>query len=177
MLKEHQLVQVAIVVPNEQNTSLIAFIELTDFAHLADQESVMVHNGVYFYASSTLNKPLSSPQCSCSRSHSSFQFLFCMFLPRLSSGKVSMLQLPSSFKIQKVFSTKYKDVQPLNAIEKQIHQIFRNVLCLDHVPYVENFFSLGGNSLLAIKVTAQIEEYFYCQSRSEIISCLHTNPF
>ena len=94
-----------------------------------------------------------------------------MSLPRLSSGKVSLLQLPSSSEMQKILYG--KDSQPLNAIEKQICQIFSDVLCLDHVPCRGNFTNLGGNSQLAIKVTAQIEEYLHCNIP---IDAVFSNP-
>lgn len=66
--------------------------------------------------------------------------------PLTPNGKIDKKNLPTSF-IKK--SKKY--VAPKNDIEKQIVQIWQNLFLLDKISITDNFFDLGGDSLVAIK--------------------------
>ncbi len=47
-------------------------------------------------------------------------------------------------------------VAPRNDVEKQLVQIFRTVLGLEEVGIRDNFFALGGDSLMAMRVRSSI---------------------
>ena len=77
-------------------------------------------------------------------------------LPSMSNGKVDRLALPAPDghrpDLEKGF------VEPLTAIEKQLAQIWSQVLGIEAVGVHDNFFDLGGDSILAIRVTAKANQ-------------------
>jgi acyl-CoA synthetase (AMP-forming)/AMP-acid ligase II/acyl carrier protein len=52
------------------------------------------------------------------------------------------------------------DVAPRNETELQIAQIWQEVLKISHLSIHDNFFSLGGNSLLAFQVISRLRDAF-----------------
>ncbi|WP_172837331.1 phosphopantetheine-binding protein, partial [Shewanella baltica] len=51
-------------------------------------------------------------------------------------------------------------VGPRNEVEQQLCQIWGSVLGLDRVGIKDNFFRLGGNSISAVRLCAQMEKEF-----------------
>ncbi len=51
-------------------------------------------------------------------------------------------------------------VAPRNITEEQLSQIWRNVLKIDEIGIRDNFFKLGGTSLLAVRLMAQVQKQF-----------------
>ncbi|SDP71664.1 amino acid adenylation domain-containing protein [Mucilaginibacter sp. OK268] len=77
-------------------------------------------------------------------------------LPKTTSGKVDRKALPSSNLQRPALSTLYK--APSTPIEKNIASVWMNLLQLDKIGLDDNFFQLGGNSLLALKTIAELKQ-------------------
>ena len=79
-------------------------------------------------------------------------------LPMLATGE----QLPQSKVIEIEESKVLPHNQPILAasdeIESKLVEIWQSVLGIESISIKDNYFELGGNSLLAVKVFAQIEE-------------------
>ncbi|BCL83210.1 non-ribosomal peptide synthetase [Ktedonobacteria bacterium brp13] len=82
-------------------------------------------------------------------------------LPLTANGKVDQKKLPGpdwdGFVAEKSF------VSPRNAIEEQIAAIWMEVLSVPHVSIHDNFFEMGGSSLLATRVVYQIGNAFHME--------------
>ncbi|MEI6411680.1 MAG: thioesterase domain-containing protein, partial [Bacteroidota bacterium] len=77
-------------------------------------------------------------------------------LPMTSSGKVDRKALPAPDMTQLASDTVY--VAPRNAIENQLVEIWQQVLGRDQIGVEDNFFSLGGHSLRAIRLSTEISK-------------------
>lgn len=79
---------------------------------------------------------------------------FCIHLYQLPiniNGKIDIRALP-----QPDFSTKNNHyVAPRNSIEQKLCVIWQELLCQDKVGIYDDFFTIGGNSILAIQLVAQ----------------------
>ncbi|NES07647.1 MAG: AMP-binding protein, partial [Okeania sp. SIO2F4] len=91
-------------------------------------------------------------------------------IPRTLTGKIQRLQLKQNLEngkfdaiiqradalIQKVLELTY--VSPRNELERQLTQIWEKVLGVQPIGIYNNFFDLGGQSILAVKLLAEIEK-------------------
>ena len=84
-------------------------------------------------------------------------FLLLESLPLTPNGKVDRKKLPS-FNISNRSSTEY--VVPKSETEQQIAKVWQDVLKLEKVGIYDNFFEVGGNSLLLIQVSGKLQEIF-----------------
>jgi len=75
-------------------------------------------------------------------------------LPLTSSGKVNRRGLPAPDDSRPDLETHY--VAPRNPIEQQLASIWADLLGIEAIGIHDNFFSLGGNSLLVTRVNARI---------------------
>ncbi len=66
----------------------------------------------------------------------------------LSSGKHSRPILNSDF------------IQPSNAVEQKIAHMWQELLGIDKIGVEDNFFDLGGHSLIATQIVSQLRQYF-----------------
>ena len=82
-------------------------------------------------------------------------FVFIDHLPLNANGKVDKKCLPEPDEFS-YDSNKY--VMPKNAIEQQLVDIWQDVLELPRVSVNDDFFDLGGHSLLVTQVVARIRE-------------------
>jgi len=82
-------------------------------------------------------------------------YTFIDELPLSSNGKVDRRQLPTP-QISDV--THNNMMMARNETEKQLAQIWKNVLKIDNVGIHDNFFDLGGHSLLMMQVHQQLME-------------------
>ncbi|WP_426576153.1 amino acid adenylation domain-containing protein [Xenorhabdus stockiae] len=78
-------------------------------------------------------------------------FTFIDAIPLMLNGKVDRRSLP-----EPVFGDRENYVAPRNALETRLCAIWQAVLGLERVSINDNFFRIGGNSLLAIKLTSEI---------------------
>ncbi|VEL98330.1 amino acid adenylation domain-containing protein [Alteromonas sp. 76-1] len=82
-------------------------------------------------------------------------FVFLPELPLSSNGKIDRKQLPKNTrKILKV-----SDVQvPNGELEQKLVSLWSNLIGIDSLGVHDNFFDIGGNSLLSIQLQRQLEE-------------------
>ncbi|TWI96355.1 amino acid adenylation domain-containing protein [Mucilaginibacter frigoritolerans] len=78
--------------------------------------------------------------------------------PKTTSGKVDRKNLPKPDLKRPELDTLYK--APSTPIEKNINSIWTELLLLDKIGVDDDFFLLGGNSLLAIKTVAKLKHRF-----------------
>jgi acyl carrier protein len=85
-------------------------------------------------------------------------FIFLEALPLTLNGKVDRrgLTIPHSFRPE--FQATY--VAPQTDLEKTIATVWQEVLMVERVGRNDNFFDLGGNSLLAIQVQSSLQKIF-----------------
>ncbi|HCB01661.1 MAG TPA: hypothetical protein DEP19_04700 [Anaerolineae bacterium] len=79
-------------------------------------------------------------------------------LPLTPNGKVDRKALPALS--QENLATRAEYVAPRNADEQAIADICAEVLNLERVGIHDNFFDLGGNSLIATRLIFQMQEHF-----------------
>lgn len=91
-------------------------------------------------------------------------------IPRTSTGKIQRLSLKQRLEtgeftatikwvdalIQQTLEQTYR--APRNQLEGQLTQIWKKILGLKEVGIYDNFFDLGGDSILAVKLVAEIEK-------------------
>ncbi len=81
-------------------------------------------------------------------------FVILPTLPLTLNGKVDRRALPAPEMERSQLNTVY--VQPQNATEKTIATIWQEVLKLDQVGINDNFFEIGGDSLLMAQLSSQL---------------------
>ena len=77
-------------------------------------------------------------------------------LPALPSGKVDRRALPAPDAYRPEMEKSF--VEPVTPIERQLAQIYSQILGIKAVGVHDNFFDLGGDSILAIRVTAKANQ-------------------
>ncbi|MBN3878012.1 amino acid adenylation domain-containing protein [Nostoc sp. JL23] len=157
VLSKHQSVQKAVVIVKENisgNKYLVAYIVL----------NVEMQN-----FSSLLRKFLKEklPEYMLPKA-----FVMLDSLPLTASGKVDRLALteldsPASGLIDKTF------IPPRTSTESTLAKIWAEVLNIEHVGIYDNFFDLGGDSLLTVRLMKQIHKHF---ERELPLSSLFLNP-
>ena len=75
--------------------------------------------------------------------------------PITSNGKIDTKQLPKSL-LYNTISEKSNYIAPSNNLERQIAEIFENLLSISPIGIDDNFFKLGGDSLLAINLQIEL---------------------
>ncbi len=89
-------------------------------------------------------------------------------LPLTDRGKLDCTQLPSPETL-----TSGKFIPPGNPSEAALAQIWASLLKCDRISMNDNFFDLGGDSLLAVRLLTQINQQFQQQLP---VSTLFLNP-
>lgn len=84
-------------------------------------------------------------------------FVMLQEFPLTSSGKINRLALPAPGEDDGAVSDY---VAPETAVEKVLAKIFSEVLGLTRAGALDNFFDLGGHSLMATQVASRIREAF-----------------
>jgi thioesterase domain-containing protein/acyl carrier protein len=84
-------------------------------------------------------------------------FVFLDELPRLPSGKVDQRRLPAPERPAKLSDG---FVAPRDLIELQLAQVWEEVLGIEPIGVRDNFFDLGGHSILAARLMSRIERAF-----------------
>jgi amino acid adenylation domain-containing protein len=83
-------------------------------------------------------------------------FVLLDALPLTPNGKVDRRALPAPLTIRPDLSSGF--VPPQTALERVVASIWAEVLGLDQIGLYDNFFDLGGHSMLATKVTFKVRE-------------------
>ncbi|MBN3876527.1 amino acid adenylation domain-containing protein [Nostoc sp.] len=97
-------------------------------------------------------------------------FVMLEEMPLTPSGKVDRRALPAP-DLHSSNSDKY--VAPRNQVELELTQIWSRILKVDKVGVKDNFFDLGGHSLLTPYLMAQIKQQF---GKNIAIASLYQNP-
>jgi amino acid adenylation domain-containing protein len=84
-------------------------------------------------------------------------FVFLNSLPQTPNGKVDRRALPIT---DGGSDSEVTFVAPRDAVELQLAVVWEQVLGLQHVGVRDNFFDIGGHSLLAVRLFARIEKIF-----------------
>ena len=83
-------------------------------------------------------------------------FVVLEALPLTSNGKVDRRALPAPDKLRPELANNYQ--APQSEVEKLIAKVWKQVLQLERVGVHDNFFDLGGHSLLVVQVSNQLRE-------------------
>jgi acyl carrier protein len=84
------------------------------------------------------------------------QFVVLDALPLTPNGKVDRAALRAPDEVRSDFGAKF--VAPRTVLERTIAQIWQNVLGLEKVGINDNFFDLGGHSLLLVRMHGQLAD-------------------
>ena len=84
--------------------------------------------------------------------------------PRLPNGKVDRTALPTSF-----FTKKDNYQGPRNQIEQQMVDIWAEVLTVGQLGVYDNFFEIGGDSILSIQIIAKIRQAGFSLSPNQLL--------
>jgi acyl carrier protein len=79
-------------------------------------------------------------------------------IPLTPSGKIDRQALPAPGKARPELDSTF--AQPRNEIERQIASIWQEVLGVADIGVEDNFFDLGGHSLLMVQVLSKLQEVF-----------------
>jgi hypothetical protein len=82
-----------------------------------------------------------------------YQFVFLDALPLTPNGKVDRERLPEPDAQRPVLQVAY--VPPGNEVERTLAEIWSEILGIDKVGRYDNYFELGGDSLLILRVVSQ----------------------
>ena len=78
-------------------------------------------------------------------------FVHLSTLPLTSSGKIDRNALPDP-----EFKSTANYIAPRNELEKQIAEVWKQILHIDQVSIEDDFFRLGGDSILSIQLTSRL---------------------
>jgi amino acid adenylation domain-containing protein len=84
------------------------------------------------------------------------QFIIVKSIPLTASGKLNRKALPEPDR-----EIKSNDIiKPSLVFEAELLKLWQSVLDIQNISVTDNFFDIGGNSLLALKLVMNISEYF-----------------
>jgi hypothetical protein len=86
------------------------------------------------------------------------RFVALAQMPLTRSGKVNVRALPPPDRSRPRLAQAY--VGPRDALEETVAAVWREVLDLDRVGVHDSFLDLGGQSLLAARISARLREAF-----------------
>jgi amino acid adenylation domain-containing protein len=98
-------------------------------------------------------------------------FVMLEALPLLPNGKVNRHALPAPGGLRPILSAAYE--APRSEVERAIATVWQELLHLEKVGINDNFFDLGGHSLLIVQVNSKLREIF---NRNLSIVELFQNP-
>jgi amino acid adenylation domain-containing protein len=84
-------------------------------------------------------------------------FVYLDAFPLMPNGKLDRLALQDPTQVAARTMAPGSLDEPRNPIEKSLAQIWKDILKLEHVGIHDDYFDLGGNSLMAVRMFARIE--------------------
>ena len=94
-------------------------------------------------------------------------------IPKGPTGKLQRAGLAAKLGITATHQTRIRDAvpyeEPKGELEKRIAEIWKRVLRLEHVGRHDNFFHLGGYSLLAVELIREVEKRFEKQISAAVL--------
>jgi acyl carrier protein len=88
------------------------------------------------------------------------KFVFLDSLPLTPNGKVDRKALLNLASISAIPNSENDFAPPTTEIEEMLAEIWSEILGIEKVSIRDNFFALGGNSLLAIQLLTKVREAF-----------------
>src|SRR5262249_7790962 len=85
-------------------------------------------------------------------------FVLLEWLPLTPNGKVDRRALRDPDEARRDIASDF--VGPTTALEKRIVTVWQELLGIEHVGIHDNFFDLGGHSLLIVRMHSRLEEEF-----------------
>jgi natural product biosynthesis luciferase-like monooxygenase protein len=86
------------------------------------------------------------------------QFILLNEIPLTTSGKIDRKRLPEMEKLRPLLETRL--VLPRDEVEGDVAAIWRRVLRIPELGIDDNFFDLGGHSLLMVQTHREVQEHF-----------------
>ena len=86
------------------------------------------------------------------------QFILLHEVPLTTSGKIDRRKLPEMEKLRPLLETRL--VPPRDEVEGAVASIWRRVLRIPELGIDDNFFDLGGHSLLMVQAHREVQEHF-----------------
>jgi amino acid adenylation domain-containing protein/thioester reductase-like protein len=158
-LKEHIQVQSAVVIP-EENQSLAAYIVLNSESNRNQNQQSEIINKLRSFCLQKLPDYM-IPSA----------FVLLKALPLTPNGKVDIQALLALEKTRPGLGKKY--VAPRTPEETQLAEIWGKLLGLKQVGIHDNFFDLGGHSLIATQIISRIRQIFKVELP---LRCLFETP-
>ncbi|MEZ4640608.1 MAG: AMP-binding protein [Caldilineaceae bacterium] len=88
------------------------------------------------------------------------RFMWLDAMPLTASGKVDRRTLPPPSRVRPDLATPF--VGPSSELEQQIADLWAELLELDEVGVEDNFFAIGGDSILAMRIVLTVEQKTGC---------------
>ena len=123
VLEQHGIVHKAVVLPNEHKTTLIAYVEVPDLSGFL----LKFNENDYYCDKVVVERLWTFLKQSIPQYMMPYTYVCCYSLPRLPSGKVNKLHLPSSLELQAAVPES-DQFQPSNSTEAAIKSIFMSLL-------------------------------------------------
>lgn len=143
-IKQYENVKNAIVVGHKDhvdNMRLVAYVELEKAIPLADE--------AHLFKSIKASLGTTLPEYMIPT-----DYMIILEVPLMSNGKVNRKALPAP-----VLQVIDRDIIAAETeLEKRMLSIWSRNLGMDQISVVDNFFDLGGNSLIATKIMLQVEQ-------------------
>lgn len=136
VIAQHQTVRETVVIANENR--LIAYV-------VTEQKTSVSVNKLRDFVNTKLPEYM-LPSV----------FVFLEALPLTSNGKVDRRALPAPDNVRPELATNYQ--APHSEVEKTIAKVWKQVLQIEKVGINDNFFDLGGHSLLVVQVNNKLRE-------------------
>ncbi|HEX8472817.1 MAG TPA: non-ribosomal peptide synthase/polyketide synthase [Pyrinomonadaceae bacterium] len=83
-------------------------------------------------------------------------FVFLKALPLTPNGKLDTAALPDPNGVRPSIATEY--VTPRNEVEVMVSGVWREILSIEHLGIHDNFFEVGGTSLLLLRLRNKLQE-------------------
>ncbi len=150
VLSRHPQVWQAIVTDREDipdNTQLVAYVVLKQSSYLAAQKPALAISELRIF----LKENLPSYMIPAA-------FVFMDALPLTPNGKIDYRALPAPDSIRS--DREAICVEPRTPVEEELAKIWAGVLRVEQVSIHDNFFDLGGHSLLVTQLLFRIRETF-----------------
>ncbi|BBB56342.1 non-ribosomal peptide synthetase [Candidatus Megaera polyxenophila] len=159
VLNKHRDISAAVVIEKEQETtkSLVAYVVLKELSE--DKRALIDSSGKEFNICAVAEEVTESLGNTLARVLPEYMipkyFVYLNRIPLTSNGKLDRRALPEP-EVQSQDSY----IAPRTELEKQLCDIWAQVLKLEKISITDNFFKLGGHSLSAMQIVSRIS-YIY----------------
>ncbi|BBB56340.1 non-ribosomal peptide synthetase [Candidatus Megaera polyxenophila] len=157
VLNKHRDISAAVVIEKEQETtkSLVAYVVLKELSE--DKRALIDSSGKEFNICAVAEEVTESLGNTLARVLPEYMipkyFVYLNRIPLTSNGKLDRRALPEP-EVQSQDSY----IAPRTELEKQLCDIWAQVLKLEKISITDNFFRIGGDSILAIKLVSKLNQ-------------------